>query len=110
MRLLLEYGAPTRPRTINDELPENLVNRCRPELQPELTKILTDRRDPIHRSYHREDWFHGKLSRNEANALLEKQPDGNFILRTSNRPGKILTASMITKKKRTIHILASERG
>lgn len=85
--MLLEYGAPIRPRTRNGDLPEDLVNRGRPELNPKLTKMLSERRDPVQHHYHREDWFHGRLSREEANAVLERCSDGAFILRMSNRPG-----------------------
>ncbi|XP_022665320.1 integrin-linked protein kinase-like isoform X4 [Varroa destructor] len=87
VRLLLDEGAPVRPRTKGEELPKDLVYRGQPELRPSLTKLLTERMDPVYQGYHREEWFHGSLLREEANALLEGSSDGAFLIRTSRRPG-----------------------
>ncbi|OQR67235.1 tyrosine-protein kinase HTK16-like [Tropilaelaps mercedesae] len=109
MLLLLENGAPVRPRTISEELPEDLVNCGQPALRPDLTRLLTERRDSVHHRYHREDWFHGKLSREEANYLLENASSGSFLIRTSIRAENTVVLSMVSNGY-VKHFTVSRRG
>ncbi|KAL1122185.1 hypothetical protein AAG570_003590 [Ranatra chinensis] len=86
---LLSMNAPCRPRTSNNETPEQLAES---NGHFQCAYILKSYIGPQPRS-HREDWYHGTLDRNEAVTVVKSAgvTDGRYLIRYSNRSGYVLT-------------------
>ena len=94
---ILEFQAPTRPRTIKNETPADLARAAG---HPEISALI-DKYPPVYHDTHITMWYHHQIDRKQALNLFKENGNrtGSFLIRNSNKKIKFFVLSMMFNNK-----------
>ena len=94
---ILEFQAPTRPRTNKNETPADLARAAG---HPEIATLL-EKYPPVYHDTHITQWYHHQIDRKQALGLFREAGNrqGSFLIRNSNKKIKFFVLSMIFNNK-----------